>query len=346
MSNDEIVTAITAALAAAASVPNLQEQLAASQAALTQANDGLASASLQVKELQAQNATLQAQIADLKAQIPPPAPPQPEPQPDPPKTDPTPAPTPDPKPPATYRELTVGATVAFAGQKWAAQTPRILAGSDGSFVFKAKAGDRANFDPPRKIRTELIGSRQFAKGEEMRLKGTFRVDPGTVLTGAEWCSLIQIHQADTRRADGTSVMASPMFAFDMLADPKTGKPYLQVRGETGRGEQKTFSATRILGKLPDVVLGQEHQFEMRVVDGHGGVGRISVWVDNKAIVDRSDIPTGYEYVDLLQSAYLIRGAPQPNTSYIKLGIYSGKGAGDVPPPAVNVGLTWHSLATQ
>ncbi|GJE54595.1 heparin lyase I family protein [Methylobacterium thuringiense] len=312
---EDVLLAITSAFALAGQVPDLQSQLAAKQAEVEAAN---------------------AQITALKAA----APTTPAPQPD---------PTPPPAPPVTvtFKELPVdGKVVNIAGLSWAAQTPRVLAGSDGSYRFSAKAGERANFDPPRKIRSEFVGLTRFGKGEEIRLKGTFNIDPASVFTGAEWCSIVQIHQWDTRRADGVPVNASPMFAMDLLPDPKTGKPFLQVRGETGRGTQPTFSPMRILGKLPDVTLGVDHTFDLRVVDGHGSNGRISVWIDGVALVDRSDIPTGYEYVDLLSNAFPIKGKPQETASYLKMGIYAGKGSGDAPPPLVSVAFTLRDLSSK
>lgn len=239
-----------------------------------------------------------------------------------------------------FRDLSVGAGVVIGGLNWAVQTPRVQVGPGGLYRFSAKAGERAAFDPARKIRTELVGLTQFVKGQEIRLGGTFNIDPKSIFAGAEWCSIVQIHQADTRRADGNPVNASPLFSLDLLPDPKTGKPYLQVRGETGRGEQETYSPTRILGKLPDIDLGKDHTLDLIVVDGHGSGGRIAVWIDGKVLVDRADIPTGYEYVDLLAEAYRVRGRPQPTTSYLKIGIYSGTSTGENPPDAVNVALTF------
>lgn len=243
-----------------------------------------------------------------------------------------------------FRELPIGAEIAIAGLKWAAQTQRVQVGPEGSYRFSAKAGERAAFDPPRKIRTELVGLTPFSKGQEIRLTGTFNIDPKSVFVGAEWCSIVQIHQADTRRADGSLVNASPMFSLDLLPDPATGRPYLQVRGETGLGEQTTYSPMRILGRLPDIELGRDHALDVIVVDGHGDRGRIAVWIDGRMLVDRADIPTGYAYVDLFADAYRVRGKPQPTTSYLKIGIYAGKGTGEVPPEAVNVALTFAEAA--
>ncbi|GEP01928.1 heparin lyase I family protein [Methylobacterium haplocladii] len=290
-------------------------------AALAQAQSDLSAAEAQVTELMAQFVPGSSPASDDR-----------------PRPDARPAPAAG----VSYRELRIGEKVKFAGEHWAAQTRRIQHGSDGSLQFHAAAGERADFDPERKIRTELIGLSRFEKGQAVDLKGVFSIDPSTRLTGADWCSIIQIHQADTKRADGNYVNASPMFALDMLPDPKTGRPFLQVVGETGRGEQTTFSPTRVLGTLPDVELGKEHTFAMRVVDGHGDIGQVSVWVDGVALVDRSDIPTGYEYVDIFKNAFPVRGAPQQTGSYLKLGIYSGKVSGNTP-PAVSVGLTWRSL---
>ena len=257
----------------------------------------------------------------------------------------TPAETKAPAPPApSIRELGVGTGVEFAGLKWAVQTPRVQLEQGGRYRFSAKAGERAAFDPPRKIRTELVGLTPFVKGQEIRLTGTFNIDPGSVLLGAEWCSIVQIHQADTRRADGSPVNASPLFSLDLLPDPATGRPYLQVRGETGRGLQETVSPMRILAKLPDIALGTDHTLDLVVVDGHGSRGRIAVRIDGKVLIDRADLPTGYEYVDLLADAYRINGRPQPTTAYLKIGIYSGTGRGDAPPEAVNVALTFVEAA--
>ncbi|WP_306469037.1 heparin lyase I family protein [Methylobacterium haplocladii] len=239
-----------------------------------------------------------------------------------------------------FQELSIGTAITIAGLKWAAQTQCVQAGPGGTYRFSAKAGERASFDPPRKIRTELVGLTPFAKGQEIRLTGTFNIDPKSVFVGAEWCSIVQIHQADTRRADGSFVNASPLFSLDLVPDPATGRPYLRVLGETGRGEQKTFSPTRILGTLPQVELGKDHHLDLIVVDGHGDRGRIAVWIDGEVLVDRADIPTGYEYVDLLADAYRVGDRPQPTAAYLKIGIYAGKSTGDVPPEAVNVALTF------
>ena len=76
----------------------------------------------------------------------------------------------------------------------------IVVGPDGSVRFQAKAANGPPWetssiasDTPRQIRAELAGSRTYAKGETIHLKGVLNVDPSTVIAGSDWSSLIQIH---------------------------------------------------------------------------------------------------------------------------------------------------------
>jgi hypothetical protein len=228
-------------------------------------------------------------------------------------------------------------SVGLLGSRWIVQSgaPGAVAISeDGSrIIFKARSGDHADFDPPRKIRAELANTRTYAKGEPIALKGSLWVDPATNIATTDWCSIIQIHPADTRFASGIPVSAAPVFTLGLIL--RSGQPMLQVRAETATGvpAPNTFAPLRVLGVAP-LPFGIEHTFDFTFIDGHGGNGRVDVSIDRKMIVHYSG-PTGYEYVDLLAST-AIRGKPQPTDSYLKVGIYSGKYAGDEPPNGVFV----------
>lgn len=233
-------------------------------------------------------------------------------------------------PAVTRAPMANGATITAGGLPWTVQsgTPDgVSIGDDGSIFFHAKAGERASFDPPRKIRAELGGSKTFAKGEVIHLKGTFNINPSTVMADADWLSLIQIHSADVRFADGVPVSASPMFCLDFVPGTKT----LRVRAETGKGlpAPNTFFPLRVLGTFP-VTFGIDHVFELTVVDGHGGDGRVVGSIDGKVVCDFNG-PTGYEYPDLVPP---LNGKPQATGSYLKAGIYAGKSSGSNPPATV------------
>jgi hypothetical protein len=223
-------------------------------------------------------------------------------------------------------------SVSLLGSRWIVQSGGVggvTVSKDGSrLIFRAKSGDHASFDPPRKIRAELTNTKTYAKGEAIRLKGSFWIDPATSIATTDWCSIIQIHPADTRFANGVPVSAAPIFSMGLIL--QDGHPMLQVRAETGTGvpAPNTFSPLRVLGGVP-LRFGIEHTFDFTFIDGHGGSGAVNVSIDGRPVVHYSG-PTGYEYVDLLAST-AIRGKRQPTDSYLKVGIYSGKSTGDEPP---------------
>ena len=237
--------------------------------------------------------------------------------------------------------------VTIADQQWVVQSGApdgVAVARDGSVVFRVKTGERANFDPPRKIRAEFAGVKRYEKGEDIQLQGVFTHDPSTVITGTDWCSIVQVHQADSRDANGQWITASPMFAMGLFHD-RSGRLALRVAGETGRGvpAQNVFSPQRVLGEITGLRLGVAYTFRIHVIDGHGERGRISVWINDRAIVDRSDIVTGYEYVDRLADT-LYAGKPQPTGSYLKIGLYAGKFTGHEPPADVTIGSAFRNLA--
>lgn len=242
-----------------------------------------------------------------------------------------------------YRAVDNNAFVTLAGQKWQAQTgaPGGVSVNDADMVrFAARTGERASFDPPRKIRAELCGQQRYAKGEPIRFSGAVTVDRASRITGTDWCSFLQIHQADPVRSNGQFAMASPLFAVDLSLD-RSGKPVLRARGETGKGEQRTFSPMRIFGSAP-FAFGVEHSFSLEATDGHGDAGRIRFLLNGRPVCDFSG-PTGYEYVDLLKDA--LPGRQQLTGSYLKMGIYAGKFSGNAPPPDVFVAYTFRRLKT-
>jgi hypothetical protein len=241
------------------------------------------------------------------------------------------------------RTIANSAVVTLGGQDWQAQTGTpdgVSVNAAGRVRFVARTGERASFDPPRKIRAELCGQQRYEKGEPIRFSGAVTVDRASTIRGTDWCSLIQIHQADPFRADGRPVMASPLFAVDLTLD-RAGRPILRARGETGTGRQWTFAPQRVLGTAP-FTFGVEHDFALEATDGHGGAGRLRFLLDGRAVCDLAG-STGYEYVDLLADA--LPGRRQQTGSYLKMGVYAGKGAGTKPPPGVFVACTFRDLRT-
>lgn len=239
-----------------------------------------------------------------------------------------------------------GSAVEVGGAAWIVQTGApdgvSLGLAPGRLLVRARTGERAAFDPPRKIRAELCGARRFGPGEPIVLEGILRIEAGGTLADADWCSLLQIHQADTRRADGRFVESSPLFSLG-LRRGEGGRPHLVVTGETGRGvpQPGTFSPARTFVDVP-FTLGRDHRFALQVIDGHGGPGRIRVVVDDRILVDRSDIAVGYDYVDLLAEA---GGSRQSTGSYLKMGVYAGRFDGDVPPRGFRIDLSLRDLST-
>ena len=241
-------------------------------------------------------------------------------------------PDPEPEPPqpdAEWTPVPSDQIVTIAGLGWMAQsgTPDGVAIADDDRVkFHAASGEHASFDQPRKIRAELGGLTTFEKGVRMRLSGTILIDPNTRIANSEWCSIAQVHQADTRRSDGVPVASPPPFTVEVLW--KDDMPILQVRAETSLGipEPNTWPPTRILGTEP-IEFGFEYEFEFEFVDGHGHDGEVFVRIGDTEVVNFVG-PTGFEYVDLLKDAY-----PSNTTgSYWKFGVYAGKGSGEEPPP--------------
>jgi hypothetical protein len=234
------------------------------------------------------------------------------------------------EPPETeFTPVADGQIVTLYGQSWMAQcgTPDgVSISADEQAIFHAASGEHASFDPPRKIRAELGGLTTFEKGVVMLLEGSITIASETSIANSEWCSTAQVHQADTRRADGTPVASSPPFTVEIILSG--GKPVLQVRAETGTGipEPNTWPPYRILGTMP-IEFGKAYEFQFEFVDGHGGDGSVYVWFGDTEVVDFTG-PTGFEYVDLLKDAY-----PSNTTgSYWKIGVYAGVGSGDSPPP--------------
>lgn len=228
--------------------------------------------------------------------------------------------------------LADGRAVALGGAAWLVQSsnrPTLsLMAPRQELVFAAAAGERAGFDGLNKVRVELCGADRYEKGEPIRFAATLRIDANSRLGNADWCIIAQIHQADTRRADGSFVQGSPLFALALALGPD-GKPRLRVTGETGTGTPApgVFSKTRSLGETP-FSFGVDHRIAFTVVDGHGGPGSIRVSLDGAAIVDQTGIATGYAYVDELAAA---TNPPQGRGSYLKFGVYAGRFDGDRPP---------------
>jgi hypothetical protein len=242
---------------------------------------------------------------------------------------------------ADYTAVADGQFVTVAGMKWQAQcgtndnSIAVNKTDANDILFRAVSGENASFDPDRKIRSELGCYDTFGKGEVMALKGRWTIHPNCSIKGSEWCTVIQVHQADTRHADGVPVQSSPAFSLDIIV--KNGQPHLQVTANTSTGVPPAnwWPPMRILAVVP-ITLGVEHEFDVEFVDGHGYDGSVNVSIDGVEIVDFVG-PTGYEYVDLLQDAYLVNGKPQSNESYFKMGIYAGVGSGNAPPPDVYIG---------
>lgn len=244
------------------------------------------------------------------------------------------------EPSRRWRTVASGQRVQVGGATWVAQsgtTDGISISDDGHVAFRAKTGERASFDPARKIRAELSSVTTYGKGEPIRLAGSFWIDPQTNIGNSQWCSIYQIHQSDTRRANGTLVEASPLFSMEITL--RNGSPFLRVRAETSKGipEPGKFPPVRILSESTPVAFGVEHTFESIVIDGHGDKGSVFLSIDGKTVVDFVG-PTGYEYVDLLAAAFLDHnGKEQSRRSYPKIGIYAGISSGNTPPERVSIG---------
>lgn len=254
-----------------------------------------------------------------------------------------------------------GTALGIGGEAWLVQTGApdgVAVALDGRAVrARVASGERAGFDAPDRIRAELCGSRRYGRGEPIALRATVRVEAGARIAGTEWCVIAQIHQADTRRADGRFVVASPIFALNLAPGPD-GAPRLQVKGETGRGVPApgTFSPIRLLAEAP-FALGVDHALAFLVVDGHGSGGRVRVVLDGRVLLDRADVDVGYEYVDLLADALrpAKADASQAGTSpgaaaegrqsagsYLKLGVYAGAAGGA--PAGTAVAVTYRDVA--
>lgn len=235
-----------------------------------------------------------------------------------------------------------GNAIDLAGQRWVVQSGSpagVSVGPDLSVGFAAKAGERASFDPPRKIRAELCGERRYARGEPVTLQGVFNVDPASRIAGADWCSILQIHQADVVRADGSIPEASPPFAFGLRLN-RAGRPELAVSGVTSTGvpEPGSFAPGVTYGHA-SIAFGRNYAFDVLFWDGHGGPGRVRLVLDGAVVCDSLG-PTGHEYVDLLAH---VRPVPQETGSYLKFGIYAGAFSGGTPPPGVSVAYTFRHL---
>lgn len=237
-----------------------------------------------------------------------------------------PAPSPTPEPPPSSAGLSTvsnGSKVVLGTSAWVAQTgapTSIAKASNGSFVdFSAKAGDRASFDPARKIRAELVSSTPIPEGKVASISFKVTVSPDSVISG-DFASIFQIHQADTRRADGTPFLGSPVMGLDLAAHPG----YLTVRAESSSNPQGGFVSQRELGKV-SFQLGVEHEVAISLVDSHGGPdGSLKVIIDGNVVVDEPKINTGWAYVE---NAIPYGGKPQSQDSYAKVGIYAGMSSG-------------------
>lgn len=242
--------------------------------------------------------------------------------------------------------LADGRALTIEGASWIVQSghPDAVGFSptDRAFRFSPTAEERVRFDGPNKVRAELCGARRYRKGESIRFSATVHVDVNSRLGNADWCIIAQIHQADTKRADGSFVLASPLFALALAVGPD-GAPLLRVTGETGSGVPApgVFSPTRLLGEAP-FPFGVAQRIAFEVVDGHGGAGRISVLLDGKPVVDRSDINVGYAYVDHLAE---VTEPPQEQGSYLKFGFYAGRFKGVQPPRGLRLDIGFRDIDT-
>jgi polysaccharide lyase-like protein len=218
------------------------------------------------------------------------------------------------------------------GHKWVAQTantggarerPGIAVAGDGA-RFQVRTGEFApGIDPPdgRKLRAELCCLTKFGKGERFKAAFTFLIPPGKPNPELQWRSIFQIHQADTRDSKGVPLKGAPLFALEVVADPKspTGE-MLVVRAETSTGDGSTWPTPREFARAP-FTRGVEHQAAIEIIDSHGlAGGLVRVQIDGVAMVDQPNIPVGYSYVDL---PILWGGRSQDTRSYAKLGIYAG-----------------------
>jgi hypothetical protein len=236
-----------------------------------------------------------------------------------------------------------GSKVQLGATTWVAQAgapTSIAIASDGTSVqFAAKGGDRASFDPNRKIRAELASSTPIPEGKLTNISFKVTVSSDSVVAG-DFASIFQIHQADTRRADGTPFMGSPLMTLDLATHPG----FLTVRAESSSDPNGGFVPQRELGKVP-FALGVEHDVSISVNDSHGGPdGSLNVVVDGKVAVDAPKLNVGWAYVD---SGILYGGKPQSPNSYAKVGIYAGMGSGTDPGPAnIKMKVSDMSIALQ
>ena len=221
-----------------------------------------------------------------------------------------------------------GAAVRFGGEYWVAQSGAapgvalgVAIGLDGRDLrFEAGSGEHPAFDADNKFRAELCGARRYGRGEEIRIGGTFRIDPTTDIVDTNWCSIVQVHQADIRRADGTEVASAPNFLMGLVERPDgTRRLHVTITSSRGIPMPGEYPTSTELADMP-IRFGADYRFEIVFVDGHGGPGRVFVRIDDTTLVDRSDLPTGAEYVGLLAGALTV---PQPVGSYLKLGVYGG-----------------------
>lgn len=259
-----------------------------------------------------------------------------------------------------------GVAVDYGGARWNVQnsyhgwpgeTGNIAIQPDGMASVAAHGGNRAWFDPPRKIRAEFCGRERFPEGAEIHLKFKVRLDGSSVLSGLDWIIIAQVHQADLRYADGAYVEASPPFAIAIVQGPKGEE--LAVSGETAVGPMREpeidtqtggqasdadgpkwirhFAPRRQIGKTAPFTQGEWHEIEFRFRDGHGRAGSVFVSLDGAVLADEKAIPTGYSYVDDLRSVPFAGGS-QLTGDYVKFGLYAGKFEGA---PAPNVFFQLH-----
>ncbi len=218
------------------------------------------------------------------------------------------------------------------GHKWMAQTantgdasqpPGITVAGD-EVRFQARTGEFASgIDPAdgRKLRAELCCMTKFGKGERFHAAFTFLVPPGKPNPELQWRSIFQIHQADTRDSKGVPLKGAPLFALEVVADPRspTGE-MLVVRAETSTGDGSTWPTPREFARAP-FSRGVEHRAVIEIVDSHGLPGGVvRVQIDGHQMVDQQNTHVGYSYVDL---PILWGGKPQDTRSYAKVGIYAG-----------------------
>lgn len=231
--------------------------------------------------------------------------------------------TPPPPSSAESSRVSDGSKVMLGTTPWVAQTgtpTSVAKAADGSYVdFAANAGDRASFDPARKIRSELVSVTPIPEGKVTNISFKVTVSRDSVISG-DFASIFQIHQADTRRADGTPFLGSPVLGLDLAPHPG----FVTVRAESSSDPEGGFVPQRELGKVP-FELGVEHDVAISLLDSHGGPnGALKVTIDGKVIVDQPKINIGWAYVD---NAILYGGKPQSRDSYAKVGIYAGMSSG-------------------